>query len=261
MAVLKKEYYTQKNGVQIIKVILTPTKKFPEGGYFYAPAEAEELVDDYNWSLNVRESRKYVSAITEDRFGLKGVSFHKELFIFYHNYNCKENIDHINMVEFDNTDNNLNVTTTQQNKFNSFTKNYSYNKYRSSFKSSYMLNGRSYSPFSVTHSEAEACQQANYIEQVILQEKLGGEYYMFDFKKYRRGSEDILDLERTGQISSEEATYRHILRYSTNAWYYLRFGLQDYFKENNIPVPEYSLDEQGFMIHPETGEKLCPFYK
>ena len=31
---------------------------------------------------------------------------------------------------------------------------------------------------------------------------------------------DILDLERTGQISEEEAIYRHVLRYAAdNAWY------------------------------------------
>lgn len=53
MAVLKKEYYTQLDGTEVIKVILKPTKVFPEGSnYFYAPREAESLVDAYTWSLN-----------------------------------------------------------------------------------------------------------------------------------------------------------------------------------------------------------------
>lgn len=97
------------------------------------------------------------------------------------------------------------------------------------------------------------------IERVWLREKLGTDYYIFDFLKYRRGSEDLLDLERTGVLSEEEATYRHILRYKDNAWYYLRYNLEQYFKDYNIPVPKYSLNEQGFMIHPITGKKLCPF--
>ena len=83
---------------------------------------------------------------------------------------------------------------------------------------------------------------------------------MFDFKKYRRGSEDILDLERTGKISEEEATYRHILRYADNAWFYLRYNLEDYFRQYHIPVPKYSLDTQGFMVHLITNQRLCPFW-
>ena len=82
---------------------------------------------------------------------------------------------------------------------------------------------------------------------------------MFNFLKYRRGSEDILDLERTGQISEEEAIYRHVLRYADNAWYYYRYGLEQYFRENHIPVPDFDLDSQGFMVDKITRKHLCPF--
>ena len=259
MSVLRKEYYTQLNGVEVIKVILTPTKVF-SNGYFYAPREAESLIDSFCWCLHKSGNRVDVMAHNQG-WGTNNFLFHKELFKFYRGLDWKGDIDHINMMEFDNIDQNLNAVTNQQNNFNKFTKGYSYNKDWNHFQARYILNGKVYRPFSVTHREDEACIQANYVDKVILREELGDDYYRFNFLKYRRGSEDILDLERTGVISEEEATYKHILKYADNAWYYLRFGLQDYFEKHNIPVPEYLLDEQGFMIHPETGKKLCPFYK
>lgn len=161
----------------------------------------------------------------------------------------------------DNINNNLNIVTKQQNAFNRFTCGYglSNNQLRLAFIPRVMFNGKEQRPFSQVHTEDEACVLQNEVEQVWLKEQLGADWYMFDFKKYRRGSEDILDLERTGQISEEEAIYRHILRYADNAWYMLRYGLEAYYKEHNIPIPQYSLDSDGFMIHSITGQRLCPF--
>ena len=260
MSVLSKEYYTQLNGIEIIKVILKPTKKFPNG-YFYAPREAESLVDSFCWCLHKDGNRVEVIAKLSNYGTYNLLRFHKELFKFYRGYDWNEDIDHIDLCEIDNIDQNLNAVSHQQNLFNMYARGYRFDKDWNHFQTRYSLSSKAYYPFSVTHREDEACIQANYIDQVILKEKLGDNYYRFNFLKYRRGSEDILDLERTGIISEEEATYKHILKYADNAWYYLRFGLQDYFEKHNIPVPEYLLDEQGFMIHPETGEKLCPFYK
>lgn len=256
--ILNKEYYTQKNGVDIIKVILKPTTKFPNG-YFYCPREAEDLVDKYCWCLCNSRSSMRVDANGGNYYNKPKLIFHKELFNFYHNYDWLEDIDHVNLVEIDNTNQNLNAVTHQQNQLNRFRRGYSYTKRDNCFSVTYKLSDRIYHPFSATHREDEACQQANYIDKVILKEELGEGYYRFDFLKYRRGSEDILDLERTGIISEEEATYRHILRYVDNAWYYLRYGLEQYFKDNHILVPQYSLDTNGFMIHPITGQRLCPF--
>ena len=257
--IAKIEEFKQINGVWILKVFCKPTKTFPNGGWFYAPAEALSLVQNYNWYLAQYRNRVEVRAGVWNGYCKTIIYFHKELFKFYQGYNWQGDIDHINMIEFDNIDANLNAVTAQKNSFNRFTKGYSNNNNRSTFQPRIMLNSKTYYPLSVTHSEGEACIQQNYIEQVWLKDKLGAEYYMFDFKKYRRGSEDILDLERIGKISEEEATYRHILRYSDNAWFYLRYDLQDYFKQYHIPIPQYSLDTNGFMIHPITGQKLCPF--
>ena len=84
------------------------------------------------------------------------------------------------------------------------------------------------------------------------------EDYRYDFLKDRRKDLDLLDMERTGKISEAEAVYRHVLRYADNAWYVYRYNLFNYFKGNNIPVPNFSIDSNGFMVHSVTGQKLCP---
>lgn len=260
MAVERIEEYRQKNGVDILKVILKPTRKYPNGGYFYAPTEAIELIKRYTWCLESYGKRICVTAYNEGTYRRYIIRFHQKLFEFYQGYTWSGDIDHINLVEFDNTDENLNAVTHQQNQYNRPTRGYSIPIERTkSFYPRIRLNIREYLPLGGVRTESEACTGQDYIEKVWLKDQLGNQYYMFDFKKYRRGSKNILDLERTGVISEEEAIYRHILRYSGNAWYMLRYGLEQYYKDNHIPIPEYRLDERGFMIHPITGQKLCPF--
>lgn len=253
--------YQQANGVSILKVFLKPTKKFPQGGWFYAPSEALSLVQKYSWCWRLHRDRNRVQVIANagSDYCRKTICFYKELFKFYQGYNWEEEIDHINHIEFDNTDANLNAVSNFQNQYNKFNKGYGYDKNWGRFQPRIAINSKEYRPYSVVHREDEACILQNRLEQIDLREKLQDQYYMFNFFKYRRGSEDLLDLERTGVLSEEEATYRHILRYKDNAWYYLRYNLEQYFKDYNIPVPKYSLNEQGFMIHPITGKKLCPF--
>ena len=64
-----------------------------------------------------------------------------------------------------------------------------------------------------------------------------------------------MDDERTGKISADEAVYKHIMRYADNAWVYLRFGLQQYFKDNHITVPSYTLNEEGLMV--DANNRYC----
>lgn len=260
MAVERIEQYRQLNGVDILKVILKPTTKFPNG-YFFAPAEAVDLVNSFTWGLHTRNDRVEVVATLRDFCLQKTLYFHKELFKLYRGYDWQGDIDHINIVEIDNIDQNLNAVSHKKNGQNTFSRGYRYHKDLGYFQTQYTLNYKIYRPHSIVDVEDKVCKQANEIDKVILKEELGDDYYRFDFLKYRRGSEDILDLERTGVISEEEATYRHIMRYADNAWYYLRFGLQSYFEENNIPVPQYNLDKQGFMINKVTGQRLCPYKK
>ena len=48
MAVERIEKYRQKNGEDVLKVILKPTKNFPDG-YFYCDSTDEKLVRSYTW--------------------------------------------------------------------------------------------------------------------------------------------------------------------------------------------------------------------
>lgn len=271
MAVEKIEEYKQQNGVDILKVILKPTAKFPEGSnFFYAPADAIGLVRQYTWFLGAhRKNQVYVIAHDNDstyyetgRCHQDTIQFHTKLFEYYNNYVWQGDIDHRDLVEYDNTDQNLEPVTRQQNKLNVFSRSYHIDirLNPASFTAKFGIDGKSYYPYNSVRNEAEVCNLQNYLEKVWLQEKLGTQYYMFNFLKYRRGSEDILDLERTGVISEEEATYRHVMKYANNAWYYLRYGLQDYFQQYHIPVPKYKIDEVGFMRHPVTNQLLCPFH-
>ena len=265
MSVIKIEEYRQQNGDDILKVILKPTKGFPIG-YFYTNSNALDLVNNFCWRLGKDTNTVVVECFEHLGKKYRRRSFHQELYNLYNNYYAPM-IDHVNMVDFDNVINNINSVSLSQNKRNEFRKGYSiietYNKEGRQYycRVNVAINRKIQLPYGTDRhlNEDMACILQHKAESIWLKEQLGDDWYMFDFKKYRRGSEDILDLERTGQISEEEATYRHILKYSDNAWYMLRYGLEDYYKENNIPIPQYLLDYNGFMIHPITGQRLCPF--
>lgn len=257
MAIQEIKEYRQKDGIDILKVIMKPTKFLPKGGYFYCDTKDIDLVEKYNWSV---ESIKYncVSYRTNDSYR-RHLLLHRELAYKYLGY-YPDYIDHVNGLEFDNTDVNLNVVTTQQNRFNSSTRGYTYNSDYKYFKACIKLNYKTLSPYSCVHTEIEVCRLAYLIETEYLRGILKDDYYMYDFLKDRRNDLDILDLERTGIISEEEATYRHVIRYAKdNAWYYYRYNLEQYFRDNHIPVPDFTTDEQGFMRHPITNQLLCPF--
>lgn len=246
MAVSEIEHYRQLNGDNTLKVILKSTKVFPEG-YFYCDASDEELVRQYTWSL-YKQKQPYVRAGFGSYYNWQHLHFHREkafnILSYYPDY-----INHINGIEFDNVDANLDVVTNQQNSWCKVSRGY-------------VIREKSFQPYVAVNyhiihakrvrTEAEACQSAYQLE-------LQYEDYRYDFLKDRRKDIDILDLERTGKISEKEAVYHHVCRHALdNAWYVYRYNLFDYFKEYHLSVPNFSIDSDGFMIHPITGQKLCP---
>lgn len=245
MAVLNIEKYRQKNGEDVLKVILKPTKNFPKG-YFYCDSCDEELVRQYTWCM-YKQRHPYVVAVIGSSYNRQTKQFHQEkacnILDEYHD--C---INHINGVEFDNANVNLDVVTNQQNCWARPSRGYA-------------ILGKSFEPYVAVNyqliyvkcvkTEVEACIVAHQLE-------LQYEDYMYDFLKDRRKDIDILDLERTGKISEEESVYKHVLKYADNAWYVYRYNLFDYFNEYRIPVPVFSIDSDGFMVHPITGQRLCP---
>ena len=250
MAVQEIKEFLQKDGSEVLKVILAPTKKFPEGSYFYCDAEDIDIVEMYTWYVHQGYKNFYITArcLHEDK-----IVFHQKLALKKLGYyvDC---IDHYNHVGFDNIDNNLYIVSTSENKQNSFIKGYIRDKRK--LKSTWQVISKGNIALfkSMAKDEVTACKLRYQFER----ERCTHPYTIL---VDRSQSLDILDLERTGQISADEATYRHVLKYADNAWYYHRYNLEEYFRDNNIPVPKYALDLQGYMIHPITGEKLCPLTK
>lgn len=246
MAVERIEEYRQKDGTDVLKVILKPTSKFPDG-YFYCDAEDIDIVKQATWFLVNKRKTSYVrchdstACYFQSKMSVKKLGY------------MADYIDHQDCVGFDNCDKNLFAVYNATNLQNIMIKGYSF---RFGCKRKYRYweihIGLDYTTYRETvTNELSAC---------IVRYRLEQENYSnpYNFLVDRLQSLDLLDLERTGQISSEEAIYRHVMKYADNAWYYYRYGLEQYFKDNNIPVPAYSIDEQGFMIHPITGQKLCP---
>ena len=242
MAVLEVEQYRQLNGEDILKVILKPTQRFPDG-YFYCDASDEKLVRNYTWRLQ-SQKEPYVVAYYRDMGQLR---FHREK---AHNIldDYPDYINHINGIEFDNINMNLDKVSQQQNIWCAPSRGY-------------VIAGRSFEPrIKVNHQQIRAKCTRTEVEAIQSAYQLEMQYedYRYDFLKDRRKDIDILDLERTGKISEDEAIYRHVLRYaSDNAWYLYRYNLFDYFADNGIPIPSYALDSEGFMIHSITGQRLC----
>ena len=246
MAVDRTEKYRQKNGDNILKVILKSTKTFPDGGYFYCDSCDEELVRSYTWGLK-SQKEPYVKAVMGSSYSQQQLRFHREKAYNILNY-YPDYINHINGIEFDNVNLNLDVVTSQQNLWEKSSRGYG-------------VVGRSFQPYvavnyqricaKCTRTEVEAIQFAYQLE-------VSHEDYMYDFFKDRRKDTDILDMERTGQISEDEAVYHHVLRYADNAWYYYRYNLVEYFRDNHLNVPAYAIDDEGYMTHSVTGQRLCP---
>lgn len=244
MSVLRIEEYGD-----VLKVILKPTKTFPVG-YFYTDNNpiARELVESYSWCLHKHAKNTYVVAYAFDK---KILRFHQEYTKRILGYNS-DYLDHINGLEMDNRAENLNVVNQQQNARNRPSIGYKIG-INNLFQPHYSLDGKVYYRGSY-RTEPEALVATYNLRQEMYP------YYNYNFYLDRRNDEDIVDLELTGKISSDEATYLHVKRYAgTNPWYIYRYNLFDYCSQHNIQIPSFDLDEQGFMVNPVTRQRLCPY--
>lgn len=247
MAVDRIVQYRQKDGKDTLKVFFRPSKHFPKGSYFYCDAEDGDLVYKCGWGLFGKNKAVYVYGNKD----YNNINFHQEVALKHLGSYC-ECIDHYNHCGFDNCDVNLFNVTTQENSYNRQDLGY-HNWNKKYWVVTFIAPDRTSFSRSVLN-EYEACKLRREIEKQNLT-------HNYNFLEDRSNAIDILDMERTGQISHEEAIYRHVKRYSQNAWYYYRYDLDNYFSEYHIPVPEYDLDEQGFMIDIYSRRKLCPAWK
>lgn len=147
---------------------------------------------------------------------------------------------------------NLNVVTNQQNQRNSPSRGYTFVENRI-FQPKFNLNNKVYVG-GTYKSEFEALIAIYHLRKEIYSD------YDYNFYLDRRNDLDILDAELTKKITSQQAIYYHVKRYvESNPWYAYRYNLFEYCKQNNIVIPDFSLDSQGFMINPVTKERLYPY--
>lgn len=249
MAVQDIEVYDE-----YIKVILKPTKAFPVG-YFYTDNNpvARELVESYSWNLQKHNNSTYVIAyFGTPSTGQRFLRFHREyacrVLDYYPDY-----IDHINRLEIDNRDINLNIVTQQQNNRNKPSIGYHFDAKCNIFQPNYALNNKSYIRGSYK-TEPEALLATYQLRQEVYAD------YNYQFLEDRRDFQHLVDKEVKSIITHKEASYiRAKQLIENNPWYAYRYNLFDYCRENNIKIPEFKLDSQGFMIHPITEERFCPY--
>ena len=79
IAIKNTEYYTQKDGREILKVI-TSTPKYPNR-YFYVDRYFEDLIRNYGWFIHSNGKNEYVGAhIGSHSLGSKGlILLHQEI--------------------------------------------------------------------------------------------------------------------------------------------------------------------------------------
>ena len=145
------------------------------------------------------------------------------------------------------------MVTQQQNARNKPTKGYDFITKESKFRFQYnSLNKLCYGGRADT--EPEICLLVSNFQKEIYSD------YNYDFLEDRRGYIWLLSKEIRGIISHEKATYlraKELIK--SNPWYVYRYNLFDYCKENKIVIPNFSLDSEGFMVSPVTGQRLCPY--
>lgn len=248
------EKFTQKDGLEVLKVWLSPTPQFPNGSFFYCEAKDKDLVLAHkNWSI-WNPKQPYVRAKASRASAVSGYRFHVEVARKYLGY-FPEAVDHYNGVEFDCVNSpNLFSVTQEQNIRNQRSKGYGI--YRSCSFSAYIhLRGDLLRPYSAVQNEIQALVLRNRLEQEYYSD------YSYNFLADRRTSLDLLLQEREGVISHDDAIFLYLKKYSDNPWYFFRYDLANAYNYYGLNKPEegkdYWLDSEGFMIG-RNGKRLVP---
>ena len=244
MAVDSITKYKQLDGREVLKVRLRPTKKYPNA-WFYIDACYEDLVRSKSWFI---ASDGYVIATVGYKGYQRTLRLHREI-VFKCLGRYPDYLDHCSGLKIDNIGANLEEVNKQQNRRNAQSRGY---LIRSIFIPTIVLNGKIIHDNSVRREDEVCLRQFQFESQMYSD-------YKYDFFKDRRGELDIVDMERTGQISSDYATYLHVKRYvESNPWYAFRYNLFDYCNQNNIIIPKYELNSEGRMVDAK-GNILCPY--
>lgn len=276
------EHYTQLDGQKV-------TKCYCNNGYFYVSSDVDSILNDFRWHLhkehNTNHGTQYVmssiSAYAREKYDIQSAStinIHQIVFFMYAGYNYDTSsyvIDHLNSVQLDNTDMNLDIVTRSRNSYNNFSQGYQlmrrpnrplgfHPRFWSTVKNK-NIGAIHYKDLilrdlgikiesSSTKSklnELDCCRIQNYLEYNIANN------YKFDFTKFRRYDLDLLDDLRCGRLSEDDELYKFLTRYN-NAWYYYRYNLSALFERYNIKKPDIFLDSEGFLVD-KNYIRLNPF--
>lgn len=247
--------FRQQDGLEVLKVWLSPTPQFPNGSFFYCEAKDEDLVLAHkNWSI-CSQKQPYVQAKASVASAVSGrYLFHSEIARKYCS-ELPEAVDHYNGVEFDCVNRpNLFSVTTEQNIRNQRSRGYGITT-SGSFCASINFHGEFLRPYSTVRNEIQALALRNQLEQEYYSD------YSYNFLADRRTSLDLLLQEREGMISQEDAIFLYLKKYSDNPWYFFRYNLANAYNYYGLKEPEegkdYWIDEDGFMIG-RNGERLLP---
>lgn len=252
LSVTYYEHYRQQDDTDIIKVFCKPTKNFPVGAnYFYAPAEYEDYIMSKCWYL-IRSSGAYVGRHIKTRFDTTLSYLHIEVKSLLNEDTLGFDVNHKNLCEFDDTFENLETIEHKLNQVCKMKQGYAItdNAKAHYFVPSIKIDGELILGVS-THDELSVCLAQRELE-------LSTRDYNVDPLNYFRGSEDVLDLLRTGKIDKEESKVMLLQKYARNAWYIARYNLFKECEKYHIEITPYKLNVGGYLID-SNGDLLNPY--
>lgn len=244
--------FRQQDGLEVLKVWLSPTPQFPNGAFFYCEARDEDLVRIHpNWSIS-DPKKPYVRARASIASAISGYSFHVEVARKYCS-ELPEAIDHYNGVEFDCVNSsNLFSVSTEQNGRNRRSKGYQIIG-SSSFRSQIKYRGNLIQSNTI-RTEVKALIDRSQLEKRYYSD------YSYNFLEDRRTDMDLLMYEREGQWTKEQVIREYLTRHN-NPWFFFRYDLREVYQQYGLSFPQegknYWIDEEGFMIG-RNGKRLVP---
>lgn len=247
----KIDEFTQKDGLEVLKVWLSPTKAFPNGSFFYCEARDKDLVLLHpSWGIN-SQKHPYIRGASKTS-AVSNYLFHAEIARKYLGY-YPEAVDHLNGLEFDCVNSlNLFSVSQEQNTRNKRSKGYSI-KGAGDFRAKINLHGKEiYSNH--TRTEVQALIDRSQLEKRYFSD------YSYNFLEDRRTDMDLLMYEREGQWTKERVI-REYLRRHNNPWFFFRYDLREVYRQYGLPFPQegkdYWFDKSGFMVNKD-GVRLLP---
>lgn len=244
--------FMQKDGLEVLKVWLSPTPQFPNGAFFYCEARDYDLVESHpNWSIS-DPKKPYVKATASIASAVSIYRFHIEVAKKYCS-ELSEAIDHYNGVEFDCVNRpNLFSVSAEQNSRNRRGRGYEITP-SGSFSALIKIHGKKIRSNPV-RTEVEALIDRSQLEKRYFSD------YSYNFLEDRRTDMDLIMYEREGQWTKEQVIREYLTRHN-NPWFFFRYDLREVYQQYGLPFPQegkdYWIALDGFMVN-KNGIRLFP---